>query len=330
MFKMRLFYYLMQIGASQILRKKREIAGGKSLDYVDRVNRAIDFILQHLDQPLPLEVVAKAASFSPFHFHRIFRLMVGESVSEFVKRLRLERAVVLMSRRTWASRRHRSLTEIALACGFDSSSDFSRCFKQRYGIPASRFDVGAFREKGREELRLASTEPRQRNLVNRLLPGENPDEFKVQLRRLPQRSVAYLRVQDSFREGAVLGAIDKLMAWAEARHLASGKWLGYMWDDPEIVALSKCRYDVGLVVPPATPGGEVSRLEFPEMQVAEVEIRGGIDLEMRALDWMFGTWLPQSGFVPTEQPCFEVWMGRPFAQGTEHFELCLHVPVAGG
>lgn len=51
------------------------------------------------------------------------------------------------------------------------------------------------------------------------------------------------------------------------------------------------------------------------------------DLEMRALDWLFGTWLPASGFVPTEQPCFEAWNGRPFAHGTERFALRLQLPV---
>lgn len=49
---------------------------------------------------------------------------------------------------------------------------------------------------------------------------------------------------------------------------------------------------------------------------------------MRALDWMFKTWLPSSGFVPTDQPCFEAWIGRPFAHGLEHFELFAQLPVA--
>jgi AraC family transcriptional regulator len=103
-----------------------------------------------------------------------------------------------------------------------------------------------------------------------------------------------------------------------------------MWDDPEIVALQHCRYDVGVVVPEVTSEGEIGRIEFPGMQVVEVEVRGGIDLEMRALDWLFGTWLPASGFVPTDQPCFEAWLGRPFAHGTERFELLLHLPVERG
>jgi AraC family transcriptional regulator len=227
------------------LRNERKKNGTKSIDYVDRVNRAIDFILQNLDQSLKLEVVAKAACFSPFHFHRIFRSLVGESLNEFVKRIRLEHAIALLSRKTWATRRRQSLTEIAFACGFASSADFSRCFKQRYGVPASQFDVESFRVKRREEWQTAVTDPKHRHLLNKLEPGANPDGFEVRLRRLPPRIVAYIRVLDSYREGVVQRAAERLVQWADARGLADGQWLGYMWDDPEIVAHQKCRYDVG-------------------------------------------------------------------------------------
>lgn len=302
----------------------------ESRDYVDRVNRAIDFILGNLDQPLQLQVVARTACFSPFHFHRIFRSLVGESLHEFVKRLRLERAVALMSQRQWATRRRRSLTDIAFACGFDSSSDFSRCFKQRYKVAPSRFDVDAFRTKQRADWQAAIADPKDRHRLNPLKPGKNPDGFEVRLRRLSPRSVAYIRVADSYREGAVVNAAARLLQWAERRGLADGQWLGYMWDNPEITAAENCRYDIGLVVPPSTPRGEVSRIEFPGTQVAEIEIRGTVELELRALDWLYGTWLSSSGYVPTDQPGFEAFLGRPFAHGTEYFELLVQIPVTRG
>jgi len=179
---------------------------------VGRINRAIDFVLQHLDQPLKLESVAKVAGFPPFHFHRSFRLMVGESLNEFVKRVRLERALVLMTRQNWATRRRPTLTDIALACGFGSSSDFSRCFKERYGVAASRFDVDAFRLKRREERDRAIAPQWPRNFQQRLKPGANPDGFVVKLRRLPPRTVAYIRVTNSYAGEGVKGAIERCRA----------------------------------------------------------------------------------------------------------------------
>ncbi len=310
-----------------MLPSKRD---GKTIDYVDRVNRALTYVLQHLEQPLPLEVVARAAHFSPFHFHRIFRLLVGESLSEFVKRVRLERALSLMSRRQQTTRRRPSLTEIAFACGFSSSADFTRCFRQRYGTPPSRFDLDAFRHEQRARFQDAAPDPAQRNLLAHLGPGLNPDRFRVTLRRLAPRWVAYTRVWEPFRPGAVARAATQMVAWAEARGLADAPWLGYMWDDPEITAPELCRYDIGLEIPARLAGNEVSQLEFPAMRVAEVELRGGIDLEMRALDWLYGTWLPASGYAPSDQPCFEAWQGRPFAHGLEHFELRLQLPIGRG
>jgi len=69
------------------------------------------------------------------------------------------------------------------------------------------------------------------------------------------------------------------------------------------------------------------RYEFPAMRVAEVAIAGDIQLETRAIDWLFGTWLPQSGLDPDDQPAFEAWEGQPFAHGFEHFELRCQLPV---
>jgi AraC family transcriptional regulator len=63
------------------------------------------------------------------------------------------------------------------------------------------------------------------------------------------------------------------------------------------------------------------------MVVAEVEVRGGIDLELRALQWLYGTRLPRSGFVPDAHPGFEARIGRPFAHGTEYFEIRAQLPI---
>ena len=56
-------------------------------------------------------------------------------------------------------------------------------------------------------------------------------------------------------------------------------------------------------------------------------LSGGVELQMRAIDWLYKTWLPRSGFVPDDQPAFEAWIGRPFAHGFEHFEIACQLPV---
>jgi AraC family transcriptional regulator len=212
----------------------------------------------------------------------VFRALVGETLHQFIKRLRLERSLQLLSHEP-----RRPLTAIALACGFDSSSDFSRSFRQRYGVPPSVFDVAVFRRQRREDWEAAITPPGQRHLLKGLPAGENPDRFQVTLRELPERTVAYLRVLDPYRPDVVREAMGRMLAWAEARGIQGGQWLGYMWDDPEIVEHRLCRYDIGLEVEDVEPEGEIGRIRFPAMTVAQVELRGGIDLEMRAIDWLY-------------------------------------------
>ena len=63
------------------------------------------------------------------------------------------------------------------------------------------------------------------------------------------------------------------------------------------------------------------------MRVAEVDIAGPIDLELRALHWIYLSWLPHSGYAPAHQPMFEAWNGLPFAHGMERFELRVQLAV---
>lgn len=278
--------------------------------------------MRHLAQPLRLDEVSAAAGFSPFHFHRVFKALMGETLNQFVKRQRLERALYLMSHAPT-----RALTDVALDCGFGSSSDFSRSFKQHFGLPPRVFDLQTFRQQRRGEFERVWSGQGGAAQFTGLPAGENPDGFEVRLRDLPARTVAYIRVFNPYRDGVAQAACERLLAWAVACGVADGQWLGYMWDEPEIVALADCRYDVAVVVDGVVPGGDIGRYQFPPMRVAEVVLKGDITLEVRALDWLYKTWLPHSGYVPADQPVFEAWAGRPFAHGDTHFELACQLPV---
>ena len=102
---------------------------GKRMEdhYVKRILKVLVYIEDHIDGEMALEELAQVAAYSPFHFHRIFQAIVGETVHKYVRRLRLEKA---------ASRlRHsnKPITDIALDASFDTSSAFTRVFKQCMG-----------------------------------------------------------------------------------------------------------------------------------------------------------------------------------------------------
>ena len=97
---------------------------GTTVDYKRRICRAMNFISQNIEREISLEEVAESASFSAFHFHRIFSAAVGETVAVFTRRLRLESAANRL-----ASASDLDITTIAMDCGFSSSQNFSKAFR---------------------------------------------------------------------------------------------------------------------------------------------------------------------------------------------------------
>ena len=84
-------------------------------DYIARINKVIDFIDENICQELTLEKLAGVANFSPYHFHRIFGAIVGETLFQFIQRNRLQRAAWRLIEKP-----NKSITDIAYDYGFSS------------------------------------------------------------------------------------------------------------------------------------------------------------------------------------------------------------------
>src|SRR5437899_4988368 len=112
--------------------------------YHERVNRVLDHIGQHLDGELSLATLSEIGCFSAFHFHRIFQAVTGETLNSHVRRVRLERAALLMK----TSPRKR-ITDVAIEAGFAGSAEFSRAFKNHFGRTASSWDRRSPLEKSK-------------------------------------------------------------------------------------------------------------------------------------------------------------------------------------
>ena len=94
----------------------------------------MDFIDRNLEQPIELKDIAAVANFSPFHFHRIFTFLIGETPTDYIQRLRVEKAAWKLQKDPFPS-----ITEIAYSCGFGSTSLFCRTFKKYFGITPTQF-----------------------------------------------------------------------------------------------------------------------------------------------------------------------------------------------
>jgi len=292
-------------------------------EYARRVDRVIDHIREHLADELPLTALARVAAFSPFHFHRVFRGVTGETVAGFVHRLRIEKAAA-------ALRDHpeRSVLAVALDHGFGSAAAFARAFRARFGMSATAWRAGGaarWRQRWRkadQRLRKAGKAPRGRS--------RQTVRMNVRVIEMPALRVAAMRYVGPYGAHGLPELWRRMRAWIAAHDLGPGPRVkvGIAHDDPSITAPERCRYDAGVVVP-----GEF----VPDRLVDIVEVRGGLNAvagfvgtahEIEGVwDCVFARWLPGSGYEPDDRPCYEVYRGDPSVDGRDVFRCELHLPV---
>lgn len=99
----------------------------------EAIQKAADYIEEHLGEDLSLETLAAEAALSPFYFQRLFSRLVKKPVREYIRYRRLARAS-----RQLAESRERIL-DIALECGFGSHESLTRTFKEAYGMTPEQY-----------------------------------------------------------------------------------------------------------------------------------------------------------------------------------------------
>ena len=154
-------------------------------DYRARIVRTLVYIEQHLDEDLDLEKLSAVAAFSRFHFHRIFRGVVGETVKEHLKRLRLERAARTLKQSG------EPIVQVALEAGFAAHESFTRAFGNMFGESPSEY-----RGTGS-----------QASVYDNIPP--------VEVKELPPMRLIFLRHVGPY--GAVGATWGRLMSWAGMR-----------------------------------------------------------------------------------------------------------------
>lgn len=102
-------------------------------DYQERINKVLIYINGNLEEKLKLEELAGISNFSPFHFHRIMRAHLNESLGSYISRVRLETAARLLK-----LSKH-PVNEIAYKIGYDTPSSFTKAFKKRFNYSPAEF-----------------------------------------------------------------------------------------------------------------------------------------------------------------------------------------------
>jgi AraC family transcriptional regulator len=292
-------------------------------EYVGRINRVIDYVRENIAGDLRLATLAGVANFSSHHFHRVFKSIVGETLSDFVRRLRAQKAASQLIHNPALT-----ITEIAVGCGYSSSSAFAREFRQRFGVSASQFRAG-----GPDSLVRFRRELEERG-VEFTNPPDLTDRrtdmiFRVGVREEPERHVAYIRHVGRYNE--IGDAFQRLMRWAGPRRLLrfpETEVLAIYHDNPDVTPASQLRADACVTVPVGTKvKRDIGTMTLPGGTYAVAHVEIDVTQYGEAWERLIGEWLPQSGYQPDDRPCYELYLNDPRKHPEEKHIVDICEPV---
>ena len=266
--------------------------------YADRLMRVTSHMHAHLDDPLDLARLADIACLSPYHFHRIYRAMICETIMETLSRMRMQRAS------NGLAGSQLSIAEIAKQAGYGSVQAFTRAFRASFGTSPA-----VFRAR------------RQPKLGDPPMPVEIQDRPPLRIACVSHRGPPQ----------TIGAAFDRVVAWAGPKRVTMPPAWGvavYLSDMMTVPAADQQAL-AGLTVGPDVAADEtVSIHEVPGGRYAVLLYKGPYAHIGKGYEELFG-WLPTSGEEPADRPCHEVNLNDPRQTAPEDLltELCL--PLKG-
>lgn len=202
----------------------------------ERVLRVLVEIESNLSEDLTLETLSRQGDFSPYHFHRVFRALVGESLKEYVRQLRLERAAHEL---TFSAR---SIIDLALDAGYETHESFTRAFRAAFGRSPS-----AYRKTHAQLQSKSASSQTVKPSEYRPSPSElrsaNASPCPGRIERLPRLRVAFIRHVGPYENVPMV--FERLQCWARKQQAKpiDLMLLGIAHDNPYLTSADKLRFD---------------------------------------------------------------------------------------
>jgi len=291
--------------------------------YAQAVQHAIERIARNLDEALDLETLASGACLSPFHFHRVFRGMVGETPLELIRRLRMERAA-------WRLRDpDRAITEIAFDAGYETHEAFTRAFRTSYSTSPSGFRLRAHRR-----IELAAPcgvhfDPDGE--VPTFIPRDSGGQaMDVDIKEMPELRVAAVHHTGPYNQiPQAFGRLNSIAGKAGLFGHPCAAMVAIYYDDPETTPQEQLRSDAAVIVP--------EEVKLPE-GLEDKHIAGGRyaravhvgPYETLGDAWarFLGEWLPASGNRIGTGEMYEIYRNDPTKVPSNELRTDMYISLA--
>ncbi|MFW6326902.1 MAG: AraC family transcriptional regulator [Bacteroidota bacterium] len=274
--------------------------------YIKRINKVIDYLEEHAGEKMTLGELAGIAGFSRYHFHRIFKIINGETLNNFMKRTLMEKAYKMLQ-----TSKSTEITEIAFTLGYKSVANFSRDFKNFHGLTPTG-------------VKSLTKKPVERVIHK---GGEMTIRFRG-IEYIPDKFVVFEKITSGYNPGVISPAFDKLYRFALEKRLKIKEFIGIGHDDPDYTPANKCRYDACMVVDRKDISHpiEYNTKTLKNGKYAVFCFEGKKEEIFRAWDYIFQKWLLNSEYLPANRPHLEVYLySEKYKEGILKINLCLPV-----
>ncbi|MDU1892165.1 MAG: AraC family transcriptional regulator [Dysgonomonas sp.] len=276
-------------------------------EYAKRINTVIEFIANNLDREIELNELAEMSNFSPFHFHRIFKGIVHESIGAFIVRMRIETAARLL--------RFTSLPiqDIAYSIGYNSPSSLTKVFRQYYNI--------------------SPTDYRNNKTYTIMKPLQLNPDLKIKAPKvveLEAKKAIYIRLNGDYSSLGYGDAWTQLWQYVKENKLYSAgiEHIAIYHNDPKITEAEKLRTDICLTIhKPVEAKGDIGIKEINGGKYAVFLYTGSYDKLGMVYDTIYGIWLPESGYQVRMEPGFEKYVNNPENTDPEKLKTEIYVPI---
>ncbi len=275
-------------------------------DHIERINEVLYRIHADLSQNLTVEVLATHVAMSSFHFNRVFREVVGESVHAYMKRVKLEHTANLLLFNPDAT-----ITHIMQEVGFSSNASFTQAFKERFGVTPTKW----------REIDQAN-ETRDFTFSHTSL--------HVNIQQMPSYEVAYVRHKGYDRSIKMAWLKLQVFALKENIDFSKQKMIALHHSNPRFVEAKECHYVACLELPKERKffrNGEVGMMKIPQTFCAIFELEGVYGDLKRYMDVIYHEWLPKSDYEKIALPSFALYEKNHFIELDESFKLQFCIPV---
>lgn len=280
--------------------------------YLDSINKAIAFIESNWTIDIQLKDIAAQANISPYHFHRVFKSLTGDTTKEFLTRLRLEKAALKLKHS------QNDIGQIAFDCGYQNHETFTRAFKDYFGLSPLEYRNSIAELTVNKQIEYGKA-----NIDLNTLNVQGPI-----IKTIPDLHLAYIRHTGSYNK--VGSSFQKLMFWAATHLVLKLKpiTIGIVHDNPDLTEEQNIRFDACVLLSKEIkPNGEIGYKKIEGGKFAVFTYKGAYEGFYPVYDYIYNVCLFDNKFDLADKPALEWYIKSPPFYKPENFVTDFYVPI---